>query len=83
MVQQEGWSGKKNGDLLAVASESFGVFITTDQGIPHQQNLTRFAIGIVLMEAPSNRVDDLAPLVPELKERRHSIKPGVVVRVGV
>ena len=43
-VQQEGWSGRKNGDLLTVAAASFDVLITTDRGIPHQQNLGRYAI---------------------------------------
>jgi predicted nuclease of predicted toxin-antitoxin system len=40
-VQGEGWSGRRNGDLLGAAAEAFDVFITTDQGIPHQQNLSR------------------------------------------
>ena len=82
-VQQEGWSGRKNGDLLSVASPSFDVLITTDRGIPHQQNLSRYRIGIVLMEAPSNRIEDLAPLVPEVKARLGSVAPGVVIRVAV
>ena len=40
-VQQEGWAGRKNGKLLSAAAASFDVLITTDQGIPHQQNLSR------------------------------------------
>ena len=80
-VVQEGWSGRKNGDLLSAASASFDVFLTTDQGIPHQQNLGLYDIGIVLLEARSNRIEDLAPLVREMKERLGSISPGVVIRV--
>jgi hypothetical protein len=80
-VRQEGWSGRSNGDLLTAASASFDVFITTDRGIPHQQNLSRYAIGIVLLEARSNRIEDLAPLVPEVKARVASVAPGVVIRV--
>lgn len=83
MVQQEGWSGRSNGDLLKVASTRFDAFITTDQGIPHQQNLSRYAIGIVLLEARSNRAEELAPLVPELKARLGSVAPGAVIRVSV
>ncbi len=82
-VQQQGWSGRKNGKLLAVAADSFDALITTDQGIPHQQNLSRYDIGIVLMEARSNRTEDLAPLVPEVKARLESVTPGVVLRVAV
>jgi hypothetical protein len=82
-VQQAGWSGRKNGELLTVASESFDVLITTDQGIPHQQDLSRYEIGIVLVVARSKRIEDLAPLVPEVKVRLDSVAPGVVLHVAV
>ena len=81
-VQQMGWSGRKNGDLLSVASESFDVLITTDQGIPHQQNLTRYDIGIVLLEARSNRIEDLLSLVEQVKARLSSVASGIVIRVA-
>ena len=81
-VQQEGWRGLRNGDLLGVAAAEFDVFITTDQGIPHQQNLGRYDIGFVLLEAVSNRVEDLAPLVPAIKERLAQVRSGVVLRVA-
>ncbi len=80
-VQEKGWSGRKNGKLLTVASASFDVLITTDQGIPHQQNLSRYDIGVVLLEARSNRTEDLAPLVPKVKTLIESITAGVVLRV--
>lgn len=81
-VKQEGWSGRGNGDLLSVASASFDVFITTDRGIPHQQNLSRYGIGIMLLEARINRIEDLAPLVPEMKARMATVVPGVVARIA-
>ena len=81
-VQQEGWSGRKNGDLLTTASASFDVLVTTDQGIPHQQNLNQYDIGIILMEARSNRIEDLAPLVPDVIAALAAISPGVLVRVS-
>jgi len=81
-VQQMGWSGRKNGDLLSVASESFDVLITTDQGIPHQQNLTRYDIGIILLEARSNRIEDLVPLVEQVKAMPNSVASGTVIRVA-
>ena len=82
-VPQRGWSGLKNGKLLTAASAEFDALITTDQGIPHQQNLSRYAIGIVLMEARSNRIEDLAPLVPEVKAQIGSVAPGAVLHVAV
>ena len=32
-VKQQGWAGRKNGDLLQIASEYFDAFLTTDKGI--------------------------------------------------
>jgi len=82
-VQQEGWAGRKNGSLLTVASASFDMLLTTDRGIPHQQNLSRYDIGIVLLEVRSNRIEDVAPLVPALKAHLGSVSPGVLLRVAV
>src|SRR5689334_12709486 len=41
-VQQQGWAGLKNGELLRRAAEAgFEVFVTTDQNLEFQQNLAR------------------------------------------
>jgi hypothetical protein len=82
-VQQEGWRGLRNGDLLSTAAAAgFDAFITTDRGIPHQQNVSRYGIGVVLLEARSNRIEDLAPLVPRVKEHTGTLRPGAVVRIA-
>ena len=81
-VREEGWSGRTNGHLLSAAAEAFDALIKTDRGIPHQQNLSRYAIAIVLLEARSNRVADLAALVPALKARIGSFAPGAVLRIS-
>jgi hypothetical protein len=82
-VQQEGWRGRRNGDLLsAAAAAGFDAFITTDRGIPHQQNISRYGIGVVLLEAPSNRAEDLASLVPRVKDRIRALHPVGVIRVA-
>jgi hypothetical protein len=39
-VQDEGWGGIKNGDLLQRAEGEFDLFITSDQNLSYQQNLT-------------------------------------------
>ena len=48
-VTESGWSGLKNGELLALAEVEFDVFLTVDQNLIFQQNLQRFNIGIILM----------------------------------
>jgi hypothetical protein len=45
-VDERGWSSLSNGDLLAAAEQTgYDLFITTDQNLRYQQNLTgRLAI---------------------------------------
>ncbi len=80
-VTERGWNGKDNGELLAAAQEEFDALVTMDRGIPHQQNLEGIALVVLLLEAPSNRLIDLAPLVPETKEALGGARPGDVLRV--
>src|SRR5215469_6161132 len=40
-VQEMGWSGKKNGELLSLAETEFDALLTMDQGFEHQQNLSK------------------------------------------
>ncbi|MGH3088938.1 MAG: DUF5615 family PIN-like protein [Rubrobacteraceae bacterium] len=80
-VRERGWSGKENGELISLAQREFDALVTMDQGIPHQQNLEGITLAILLLEAPSNRLADLAPLVPEAKEALSEARPGKVLRV--
>lgn len=80
-VQQAGWSGIKNGALLARAAESFDVFVTVDQGIWYQQNLVGLKIAVVALAARSNNIDDLKPLIPRLLDALEGARPGEVIRV--
>ena len=64
-VQQEGWAGLKNGELLqrAVAAE-FDVFVTADQNLRFQQNLAGVALCVDVITAVSNALEDLLPAIP-------------------
>ncbi len=81
-VQEQGWAGTSNGEPLRIAQNEFEVFLTTDRGIPHQQNLSKFKIAIVLLKAPGNRFTDISPLLPSLRSVLLTIKPGTLVRVS-
>jgi hypothetical protein len=61
-----GWSGKQNGELLRLAADSFDVLLTADRNLKHQQNLTTLPISIVVLVVPTNRIESLQVLVPEL-----------------
>jgi hypothetical protein len=81
-VQGLGWAGTKNGVLLKRAGDVCDVFISMDGNIEHQQNLTHFSFGVVIVEAPSNRMEDLVPVVPELLKAIAASRPGEVRHVG-
>jgi len=81
-VQEMGWSGKKNGELLSLAETEFDALLTMDQGFEHQQNLSRRRIAILLLVARSNQIEDLAPIVPAALKTLGVIGPGQVVRIG-
>ena len=63
-TQEKGWSGFKNGELLAAAGEEFEVFLTVDKNIRHQQNLKNLPVAILVVHAANNRLETLIPFVP-------------------
>jgi hypothetical protein len=81
-AQWAGLKGKKNGELLR-ASELAGydVFLTTDQGIPHQQNLTRRKLSIISVRPRTNQIEDLLPLVDAILKALKAIMPGQIVEI--
>ena len=80
-VQEAGWSGKENGELLALADAGFDV-VTIDRNLRYQQNLTGRRIVLLVVRARTNRVVDLDPHFAACAEALRSIQPGTVVEVG-
>ena len=82
-VPEMGWSGTKNGELLQLmARQGFDVLVTADQGIRHQQNPQAAGVALVVLVAVSNRLPDLAPLMPAAIAALRSIQPGDVVEIS-
>ena len=75
-------AGLKNGRLLEAAEAAgFDVLITVDQNIPDQQNLSGRRIALVILCGPTNRLRDLALLVPAATSVIVSIGAGDVVTI--
>ena len=81
-ARQMGWSTVKNGALLTLASQQFDVFVTVDRNLSFQQNLNSFSIAVVVLQARTNRLADLRPLVPSLMAAVKSAVPGVPKFIG-
>lgn len=79
-VPREGWSGLSNGELLRRASERFDALVTGDQSLQHQQNVSRFELGVVLVVAPNNRVETITALSVQILAALADLRPGEVVR---
>ncbi|MBI4516181.1 MAG: DUF5615 family PIN-like protein [Deltaproteobacteria bacterium] len=81
-VQELGWAGKRNGELLAlITSADFDVFVTTDQNIENQQNLGKAGVPLIVLIAKSNKLRALLPLVPKLKAAVGRVARGEVLHV--
>jgi len=82
-VVQEGWSGIKNGKLLALAAAGFDALITVDKNLAYQQNTSKLPVAVLVMDAASNELSHLLPLVPSLEEALVNLTPGnlTVVRL--
>jgi rRNA-processing protein FCF1 len=82
-VREMRWSGTKNGALLKLMSESeFTILLTSDRNLKYEQNLQQAGIAVIVMVARTNRISDLLPLIPKVREILFTIKPGELVEVG-
>jgi len=80
-VLEMGWAGTKNGALLRLAETDFEVFITADQNVEYQQNLRSTVLGIVVLVAPTNRLETLRPLMPKVVLALATIQPGDLLHI--
>src|SRR5213075_2730961 len=77
-VRQMGWAQTVNGALLALAEQTFDIFVTTDKNLSFQQHVARFNIGVVVLRARSARLRHLRELVPTLLKVLPDVKTGEV-----
>lgn len=81
-VPRAGWAGVKNGRLLALAATRFDVFLTMDQNLEFQQNLTTLPIAVLVLDAISNRIEHLQPRIPDLLAALQNLPPKTLPHVG-
>lgn len=81
-VPEAGWSGRSNGELVNLAEGRYDVFVTIDQNLPAQQDLSRSDLSVIILVALSNRFSDLEPLTGQLLQVLEAMTPGQVVRLG-
>ena len=74
-VCEMGWSGIKNGKLMALCVENgFDILLTIDKNLQYQQNLIKFAIAIVIFNSTSADISELKNFVSPFLEQIHSLE---------
>jgi pyruvoyl-dependent arginine decarboxylase (PvlArgDC) len=58
------------------------ILLTSDRNIKYEQNLQQAGIAVIVMVSRTNRLPDLLPLIPKVRETLLAIKPGELVEVG-
>ena len=81
-VQHSGWTGVKNGKLLGLAAAEFDVFLTMDRNLEFQQNLATLPIAVLVVEAVSNRMEHLVPIVSGILKELNHIQPKSLRKIG-
>ena len=82
-VSRHGWKGMRNGELLEQAAATFDALVTMDKGIEHQQNLRKYEIGVILISARSNRLEDVQPAMLRVNEVLREVQSAHVIHVTV
>jgi hypothetical protein len=74
-VAYQGWSGMKNGALLAVAEEAgYELFITADQEITYQQNLAGRRMALLVLS--TNNWDYVKAAIAKIRVTIAGVTPG-------
>ena len=81
-VDRQGWKGKRNGELLVQAAETFDVLVTMDKSIEYQHNIGKYTIGVIIISARSNRLQDIQPVMQEVNQVIRDVQPGQVIHVN-
>ena len=67
--------GRQEREASRPGGTRFDVFVTMDRHIEFQQNLATLPIATLVVEAQSNRIEHLQPLVAEILRQLNHIPP--------
>jgi hypothetical protein len=74
-----GWTGTKNGELLRRAEAEFDVFVTADQRLRYQQNLSGRKLTIIVL--PTNQVCAVVSILPAIENALKVVQPGMFIEI--
>jgi len=68
--------------LLALAAQRFDALITVDKNLPYRQNTATLAVAVVVLDAVSNELAFLLPLVPSLERELGKLVKGSYICIA-
>ena len=81
-VQEQGWSGVENGELLKLAaSQRFQALISADKNMSYQQDVRTLPVSVVVLEVVRLRIEELIPLLPRALEALSSASAPQFLRI--
>ncbi|MCB1206827.1 MAG: hypothetical protein KDN18_21405 [Verrucomicrobiae bacterium] len=80
-AQRMGWDSITNGELIRLAETEFDVFVTSDQNIRYQQNLS--GRGIAILELSTNDLRRILAASASILDALESIQSGDYVRLEI
>jgi len=79
-VQEEGWSGIKNGELIKRITQNFDVLITADKNLRYQQNLRNSKI--VIIQLYTNRLPFIKQIADQILCALKDIKAQQYIEIN-
>ena len=76
-----GRASTRDDELLSLAEAQFDVLVTADRNLSYQQDVSSFDIAVLVLVARSNRLDDLGPLSPKVREVLATARRGTLTLV--
>jgi predicted nuclease of predicted toxin-antitoxin system len=80
-VYEQGWAQLENGDLLTRAEAAFDAFVTTDQNLRYQQNLTGRKLAILVL--PTTSWPKLRAQTAKVADAIAALRPGNYVELRI
>lgn len=75
-VQELGWAGLRDADVLTRVGARFDVVLSVDRKLPAHVDVRTLPFAIVLLVGRSNRIEDLEPLMHRVARRLPECRPG-------
>jgi hypothetical protein len=80
----ERWAGQRNGVLIEVMlARGFRILVTVDRNLQFQQNISASGVAVIVLHARSNRLSELQPMIPALREALARVRQGEILHARV